>query len=283
MAPADLRALQGSGGTHVDVRATAQAPATQAPVHPSVAAPPVAFAPPANAGTAAGVSPAPAAPQYAPEAPAFVERGITAADIAAAGPLPPPVAPTPLGPPVIGAAQPQWATDADRLAKTRIVHRAPAMRVAKESTGSFDLARASFGRSSKRTLWMGIGTGVIALAAVGIWAASGGQEMPTAPTPPVMAKTVERQVPEIPPPPPDTTPAAVTAPPKTVPVAALPPAAPVAAPVQTSVAPPPAPPVVRPVTPPAPAPAHPVFAAPTPRPAARPKAGAGTIVHDVPF
>ena len=77
MAPADLRALQGSGGTHVDVRATAQAPATQAPVHPSVAAPPVAFAPPANAGTAAGVSPAPAAPQYAPEAPAFVERGIT--------------------------------------------------------------------------------------------------------------------------------------------------------------------------------------------------------------
>jgi hypothetical protein len=309
MAPADLRALQGSGGTHADVRMTAQAPVVHAPAaHAPVAAPtafppagppsvapPAAFAPAAppsslapaayarNDGGAGGSVPA-VAPVHTPGPPAFVERGITAADIAAAGPLPPPPAPTPLGPPVAGSPQqPQWAGGADRLAQTRIVPRAlPHAPAAKESTGSFDLGRSSLGRGSKRTVWMGVGAGVVALAVLGVWAASGSQEAatPAPSTPAALGATVERQPPAIPPPPPDTTPPAAAAAPKAVSVTP-PPAA--AAPVQTSVAAVP-PPVMRQVAPAAPPPPRPVFVAPPPRPAARPKSGGGgTIVHDVPF
>jgi hypothetical protein len=289
MAPADLRALQSGGGTHADVRVAAHsgvapapaAPAPMAPIHASVA--PVAIAParvlPAPAPVLPGNSAqaAPAVARAHDPGQKKVESVITAADIAAAGPLPPPAAPTPLGPPVIARPPPS----ADRLAKTRIVQRAPqAVPAPKESTGSFDLGRSPFGRRSKGPLWIGAGVGAVALAAAGIWVAMGGSETKTPPPPPpVLVRTAEPQAPAIPPPPPETTATVVAPPPKVTPVAAPPPAPP---PVQAA-----PPPVVvqRPVVAPAaPPPARPVYVAPAaPRPAPRPKGGNSTIVHDVPF
>ncbi len=302
MAPADLRALQGSGGTRADVRNASQAPPiAHAPVAPatvahapvaqapvaraSAAPPPVAPGPAGHAGhDARSVAPA-AAQAHEPEAKVVVNHGITAAHIAAAGPVPPPMAPTPLGPPVFVA--PAASGSADRLAQTRIVQRA-AVPAPKESTGSFDLGRSPFGRKSKLPLWIGLGAGVVTLAAVAIWAGTGSTETkapPPAPT--AIAKTAQSPLPDIPPPPPETTPTVVAAPPRTVPVSALPTAI---APVQPA-APPAAapPPVVQPVqrpaaAPPVPPPARPVYVAPAaPKPVARPKGGSGTIVHDVPF
>jgi hypothetical protein len=288
MAPADLRALQSGGGTHADVRDAAHAGLAPAPAaHAPMAQVPAPVA-------AAVVAPAPVVPAPAPVVPGNgaqlapgtarahdpVPRsggsGITAADIAAAGPLPPPAAPTPLGPPVVARPPPS----ADRLAKTRIVPRAPpAVPAPKESTGSFDLGRSPFGRRSKGPLWIGAGVGAVALAAAGIWAATGGSETKTPPPPPVLVRTAEPPAPAIPPPPPETTATVVAPPPKVTPVAAPPPAPP---PVQAA-----PPPVVvqRPVVAPAaPPPARPVYVAPAaPRPAPRPKGGNSTIVHDVPF
>jgi hypothetical protein len=328
MASADLRALQGAGGTRADVRVAAhgslsQPPAASAPptpmhvaptpsqvappqvapapvapppvqVAPAQVAPPVPMAavqtapppvqvapipsapPPVAPHGGNGSRPAPAATAWAPDAgpKVVVERAITAADIAAAGPPPPPMAPTPLGPPVV-----ELKPSADRLAQTRIVHRSPALPVPRESTGSFDLARASFA-TSKRPLWIGLGVGVVAIAAAGIWVSMGNSDAKAVPAPPVLVKTAEAPVPEIPPPPPETTPTVVAPPPKTVSVASLPTAA-------TPPAPPSVPPPVvqRVAPPPAPPPAaRPVYVAPAPPrpPVARPKAG-GTIVHDVPF
>jgi len=231
IAPADLHALQGSGGTHADIRAAAQAPITRAPAAYPTAQPPVAQptaapalaapAPPVRAGN--GARPAPVAPTWVPEPlpNIVVERGITAADIAAAGPPPPPAAPTPLGPPVV-VGHPD-AQSMDRLAKTRIVHRAaPTMSAPKESTGSFDLGRSPFGGPSKRPLWIGAGAGVVALAAIAIWAATGSNSETRPPPAPILVKTYAAPPPAIPPPPPETTPIVVAPPPKTVPVNPLP-------------------------------------------------------------
>ncbi len=267
MSPNDLRALQGGGGIHADVRAAAQS----APV-------------PLTNGTHAPAKPA--AVSNEPETSVIIDRRITAAEMA---PAPqqsrPPVAPAVVAPAVVVAAPfvappvmtPAPPPMADRLAQTRIVSRRAPVPAARESTGSFD-ARAL--RGSKRPLWIGLGVGAVALVAVGVWAASGSSSEATpAPAPVIVKKSVETAAPDIPPPPPETTPAAVVPPPKTVPISAL-------AQVPAPAAPPspaPAPrPVAAPVAP-SPAPAPRPAAVPTPKPAAKPKGGGGTIVHDVPF
>jgi hypothetical protein len=268
MSPSELQLLQSAGGTHADVRAPA---------------------PPTN-GIHRHAVPKPTAMTAPPEDSVIVASALTAAD------APPPVsapAPTPFGPPVSvlapvtssvpGAALvvPARSGSPDRLAQTRIVqHSAPAtfpLALAKESTGSFDV-----GRRSRRPLWIALGAGAVALAAVGIWSASGSSDAP-APVATIATTAPTRPPPDIPPPPDTTPPQAAQPPPapaptvKTVPVSAL---AQVPMPVQTS-SPPPARPAVAPSPPPAPAP-RPI--APAPRPVARPKTGGGgTIVHDVPF
>jgi hypothetical protein len=282
MSPADMRLLQG-GGTHADVRAVAAAPLAQAaqaapPAHVAVVAQP--------APVSQAPQPAPVAPQplpkptasHEPEDSVIIDRSITAADIAAA-------ARTPIGPPLAAVAAPAMPSP-DRLAHTRIVTR-PQVPVAAESTGSF-AASAGLGRS-KKPLWIGLGAGVVALAAVGIWATSGGSDA-AAPAPATIAKTADSptksRLNDIPPPP-ETTAAAPTPPPaaaapRTVEISSL-----AQVPTPMVAAPTPAPQPVHPPTvtpaslPPAPraAPAP----APAPRPAARPKPAGGTIVHDVPF
>ena len=256
MSPSDMRALQ-SGGIHADVRAATQpAPA------------------PLTNGMHAPAKPAPLS--HEPENSVIIDRRITAADIAPAPQARPQVAPAVVAPAVVPAAivAPAMPT-ADRMAQTRIVQRRAPVPAARESTGSFDAGAL---RGSKKPLWIGIGVGALALAAIGIWATSGGSSEPAlAPVPVIVKKSVETAAPDIPPPPPETAQAAPV--PKTVPISALaqvpaPAAAPPAAPAPR--------PVAAPVAPsPAPAP-HPA-AAPTPKPAARPKGGSGTIVHDVPF
>ena len=263
MAPADLQALQGGGGTHSDVRALTQA-----------AAPAV---------NGAHAPPKPMVASHEPEDSVIIDRGITAAAIA---PAPPPATVEPVRAPLAPApaVAVQAPRTADRLAQTHVVRRAAPVPAPRESTGSFD-ARA-LGRS-KRPLWIGLGAGAVVLVAVGIWATSGGSEAPAAVLPPP-AKTVHAAAPDIPPPPTETTPEPpppppAAPPPKTVPVSAL---AQVPPPVVTPASLPPAP--ARPVVaapaapPPQAAPRAPV--APIPKPVARPKAGGGgTIVHDVPF
>lgn len=250
MSPADLQALQGSGGTHADIRAVARAAA--APVVNGTHAPPKV-----------------PAPSHEPEDSVIIDRSLTADAVAPVQP----VQPRPqLAPPAVAVAA---ARSPDRLAQTRIIQRPAIVPASRESTGSFD-ARAL--RGSKRPLWIGLGAGAVALVAVGLWTASGSSSAP-APTPPVVTVTKAAPPPDIPPPPPETTPTPVTPPPRTVSISAL---AQVPGPAVTAA---PAPAPVRPAAAPvAPAPVAPRPAvAPTPKPAARPKAGAGTIVHDVPF
>jgi hypothetical protein len=250
LSPADLRALQGGGGTHADVRAATQAANAARPVPKAV--PPVA-----------------------------VEESIIVAPVAVEPVVQPvPSRPPPPPPPPVALAPPAVALppSPERLAQTRIVQR-PVVRpvpVPVESTGSLDVPFAR----SKKPLWIGVGVGVVALAVVGIWVGSGGTQSAQQPVAATIAKTVE-QAPaaDIPPPPPVVTPPPVVAPPaptpRTVSISAL-----AQVPNPTPAAPPrPSPP---PVAAPAPAP-RPVAAPPAPRPAARPKAGGGTIVHDVPF
>jgi hypothetical protein len=260
MSPAEIHTLQGAGGVHAEIRAAA---------------------PMANGVGHAVPKPTPASVE--PKDSIIVDRALSVADVPppVSAPAPTP-APTPFGPPVSVAApaipSPARPASPDRLAQTRIVQRPfpAAIPLAKESTGSFDL-----GRRSKRPLWIGLGVGAVALAAVGVWAASGTSGAPAPPASLTVATTAPTRPPPDIPPPPETTPAQAAQPapaptPKTVPVSAL---AQVPMPAQTS-APPPARPAVAPSPPPAPA-ARPV--APAPRPVARPKAGGGTIVHDVPF
>jgi hypothetical protein len=252
LSPADLRALQG-GGTHADVRAATQAANGARPV-------PKAAAPPAVVEESIIVAPAVVEPVVQPAVPS----------------RPPPPPPVTLAAPVVALPP-----SPERQAQTRIIQR-PVVRpvpVPVESTGSLDVP---FARRSKKPLWIGVGVGVAALAAIGIWAGSGGTQSAQQPVAATIVKTVE-QAPtaDIPPPPPVVTPPAVTAPPaptpRTVSISAL-----AQVPSPTPVAPPrPSPP---PVAAPAPAP-RPVAAPPAPRPAPRPspKAAGGTIVHDVPF
>jgi hypothetical protein len=260
LAPAELQALQGGGGTHAEVRAVAQATArvvngAHAPAWPQAAS-------------------------HEPEDSVIIDRAITAPALA-----PPPPAPEVARAPLAQApavAPVQAPRAPDRLAQTRVVRRSAPVPAPRESTGSFDAH--ALGRS-KRPLWIGLGAGAVVLVAVGIWATSGGSESPAVvPRPP--PKTAQAAAPDIPPPPPESPPETPAAPPpKTVPVSAL---AQVPPPVVTPDSLPQAPP--RPVAaPPAPAPApapRPAAAvAPAPpKPVARPKpAGGGTIVHDVPF
>jgi hypothetical protein len=288
MSPADMRMLQG-GGTHADVRAAVAVPTAQpapAPYAPpqAVAAP---LSPPQAAPVAAHSLPKPAPVSHEPEDSVIIDRSITAADIAAA-------ARTPIGPPlaVVAPAPPATPPVAapDRMAQTRIVTRPQvSIPAAPESTGSF-AAGAALGRS-KRPLWIGLGAGVVALAAVGIWASSGPSDASQPVPPATAAKTADAPAHDIPPPPETTTaaapaPAPPPAPPKTVAVSSL-----AQVPTPMVATPPPPPQPVRPPPPtvslqslpqaprPAPAPAP----APAPRPAARPKPTGATIVHDVPF
>jgi hypothetical protein len=255
MSPADAHALQNGGGTHFDVRPAAQSPNGAYP--------------------AAGVT------GQGPERAVVAERGITAAHVAAVGALPSAPAPalTPHGPPIVMApAMSQPLGQGDRFAKTRLVDRRTGAPMARESTGSFDLAAASF--RSRGPMWMGLGVCAIALIGAGVWVTQSKQTSHPTPDPVMMAKTVEAVAPAIPPPPPETTAAAVTPPPKTVPpAAAAPPALP--APVQATAAAP-ALPVARQSVVVAPAPAR-AAVAPVPRPVARAKGTTATIVHDVPF
>src|SRR5580698_1810180 len=183
MSPADLHALQGTGGTHADIRAVARAAA----------------APVVN-GHAPSKAPA---PSHEPEDSVIIDRSLTA-DVA------PPVQPRPqLAPPAVAVVAPR---SPDRLAQTRIIQRPAIVPAPRESTGSFD-ARAL--RGSKRPLWIGLGVGAVALVAVGLWTASGSSSAPS-PAPPVVTVTKAAPPPDIPPPPPETTPTPVAPPPRTV-------------------------------------------------------------------
>jgi hypothetical protein len=259
LSPSELRTLQTGGGTHVDVRAAA-------PLTNGVHGHPV--------------------PKPTPVAIEPQDSVIVDAPPPALAPAPTP-APTPFGPPVSAAsaapAAPAFRPQSpDRLAQTRIVQRpVPAIPLPKDSTGSFDVVRPS-----KKPLWIGLGVAVVALAAVGLYSATKGPDVPAPPVATTVATVAAPPQPDIPPPPETTTQAALTPPApapvpsptvKTIPVSAL---AQVPTPVQTS-APPPARPAVVPAPPPAPAPRP--TSQPAPRPAPRPKAGPGTIVHDVPF
>jgi hypothetical protein len=108
MSPADLQALQGSGGTHADVRAVARAAA--APVVNGTHAP----------------SKAPA-PSHEPEDSVIIDRSLTADAVA-------PVQPRPqLAPPAVAVMAPR---SPDRLAQTRIIQRPAIVPASRESTGS---------------------------------------------------------------------------------------------------------------------------------------------------
>ena len=108
------------------------------------------------------------------------------------------------GPPVAAPAPPPLGrppcADADRPASRPFLRR-------RESTGSFDARRAA--GQSKRPLWIGLGAGAVALAAVGIWAtSSGSSEPPPCPDAGHRRRSPSRlPAPDIPPPPPETTPA----------------------------------------------------------------------------
>jgi hypothetical protein len=294
MSPADMRLLQG-GGTHADVRAVAAVPAAHAQPAPPAHA--VAVAQPALVSQAPQPAPVAAHPlpkptvSHEPEDSVIIDRSITAADIAGA-------ARTPIGPPLaVVAPAPPAPRSPDRLAHTRIVARPQVpVPVAPESTGSF-AAGADFRGGSKKPLWIGLGAGVVALAAVGIWATSGSSDA-VPPAPATIAKTVDppsndranSRLNDIPPPP-ETTAAAAPPPPppkaapRTVEISSL-----AQVPTPMVAAPAPAPQPTRPPTvtpaslPPGPRGAPAPAPAPAPRPAARPtKPAAGTIVHDVPF
>jgi hypothetical protein len=284
IAPSDLRALQGGGGTHADLRTAAQTNGVHARQ--------------------------PGAVSHEPEDSVIIDRTITAADMgappppalvrsvpAAPAPLPAVIVQTPTPPvPVVAAPvtsvppavliappppQPQ-AISPERLARTRVVQRAPVVvPAAKDSTGSFDAAGSPFKRS-KRPLFIGLGAGAAALVAAGIWFSSSGSDPAAPPAPATIAKTVQTAAPDIPPPPPPAeTTAAAPAPtptPRTIPISAL---AQVPANPPPQAAPPPRPVAVAPA--PAPRPAPVAAPPPQPKPAARPKPASATIVHDVPF
>jgi hypothetical protein len=256
LSPSELQVLQAAGGTLADVRAAA-------PLTNGVHAHEVPRAAPVSAEPEDSVIVQPAAPAIAPTP-----------------------APTPFGPPVAVAPAPAPSfkpASPDRLAQTRIVHRAAAaIPPSRDSTGSFDAVRPS-----KKPIWIGLGVVAVAAAAFGVYTATKGPEAPETPVATATAATTAAPTADIPPPPETTTQAAAPAPPpattstiKTIPVSAL---AQVPAPVPTNT---PVIPVSRlPVAPAAPPPAAPRPVAPVaPRPAPRPKAGGGgTIVHDVPF
>jgi hypothetical protein len=250
LSAADVQALQG-GGTHADVRAAM----------PNAGS---AFAPPRpNSVEALGS--------------VVVEESIIVRDPPAPAPALRP-APPPAPPPRVPAAD---AAPAVALEATRIVPRRPAA-AQSARVESFEAEVSPFARPSRKPLWLGLGAGVVVLAGLGIWAASGGQADPPATSAPAATAT---HAPQMIPLPTLVAPApmapAVTATAIAVTTPSALPRAPATATVAVAPTPSPAPLPPRYVT--AAPPPHPVAAPqPAPKPAPHPKGGT-TIVHDVPF
>lgn len=254
LSTADIRALQG-GGTHADVRATAQQ-------------------------AVANVSHAPPKPVIT------VDDPTTKVIIDPAVVAPPVAAPVPERPKVIASAGPWTAAAAPAPGvqaptsnpSTRVITvRPPRPRVETEPTFAPP--------GAKKGVWIGVGAAAIAVIGGVVWLSSSGSSDKSAAAPPPAETVHEKAQPSIPPPPPEqvavaprpqATPAPAAPTPPVVAATSLPqvPASPPAAqPASHAVAaaPPPAP---HPVASPPPAP-------PKPATASRPKGP--TIVRDLPF
>ena len=279
----DLRALQGGGGTHADVRAVAHASnGAHAPPAPTQSHEPENSVIIDRTITADAPSPKPAAAKAAGVTMLGMAPPIVPQAILQVAPQPAPQAPPAAAPHLARPPTPV----SQRPAAPAFNVPPPVVKAARAKPVSVDLEE-SYPKKSRTGLWVGLGLGGVAAIGLVVWmvTSSGSSEKAAQPAP-TATRAADDKLSAVPPPPPPTTAAAAattadTPPPATTAAPTAPPPTATATPIPTTpvAALPQAAPTRAATFQPRPSYGG---SAPAARPAGKPKGGQ-TIVRDVPF